>query len=120
MASMRAIILRMTPPDMKTDPDAAGVAKLAASGADLAAVHRIEFRLHFPTRFKADEASLKLEALAFATTVTQDTRNNRWQVLGVKRMYPVESDLRGLRDKLEVIATEGRGGYDGWLAKAAR
>lgn len=117
---MRAIIARMTPPDTKTDPDAAGIAKLAAAGADLSLVHRIEFHLHFPTRFKADEAALKLEGLAFATTVTQDSRNKRWQLLGVKRMYPVESDLRGLRDKLEVVATEGKGSYDGWTARAAK
>ena len=112
------MIPRMTPTD--TSPDALLLARLAASGADLSVLHRFEFRLHFPTQFKADEASLKLEALAFATTVSQDANHNRWQVLGVKRMYPVESDLLGLRDKLEVIATEGRGRYEGWLAKAAR
>jgi hypothetical protein len=33
-------------------------------------------------------------------------------------MYPVESDLQGLRDKLQLLAAEGRGTYDGWRAKA--
>ena len=112
------MIASMTPAD--TSADGVALARLAASGADLSTLHRFEFQLHFPTQFKADEAALKLEALAFATTVSQDTRQNRWQVLGVKRMYPVESDLQGLRDKLQVIATEGRGRYEGWLAKAAR
>ena len=93
--------------------------RLAASGSDLSALHRIEFRLHFPTRFKADQAVLKLEALAFATTVSRDERSGRWQIVAVKRMYPVESDLQGLRDKLEVVATEGNGSYDGWQARAA-
>ncbi len=37
---------------------------------------------------------------------------------GWKRMYPVESDLQQLRDKLELIAAEGRGTYDGWKARA--
>ena len=112
------MIACMTPADLSADGLA--LARLAASGSNLSTLHRFEFRLHFPTQFKADEAALKLEALAFATTVSQDTDHNRWQVLGVKRMYPVESDLLGLRDKLEVIATEGRGRYEGWLAKAVR
>ena len=112
------MIWRMTPADRFTD--AGALARLAASGADLSALHRFEFQLQFPTLFKADEASLKLEALAFATTVSQDPRYNRWQVLGVKRMYPVESDLQGLRDKLEVIATEGKGHYVGWQAKVVK
>jgi len=40
-----------------------------------------------------------------------------WAIQASKRMYPVESDLAGLRDKLEVIATAGHGGYDGWKAR---
>lgn len=107
----------MTP---ATTPDATALAKLAAGGADLSALHRFEFLLHFPTQFRADEAVLKLEGLAFAATATRDARSGRWQVIGVKRMYPVESDLLGLRDKLDVIATEGKGSYDGWTARAAR
>lgn len=110
----------MNPATHTTTPDAAALAKLAATGADLTALHRIEFLLHFPTRFKADEASLKLEGLAFAATVSQDARRGAWQVLAVKRMYPVEGDLIGLRDKLEVIAAEGKGSYDGWQARPVK
>ncbi|MEN9704709.1 MAG: hypothetical protein RLZZ393_588 [Pseudomonadota bacterium] len=110
----------MTPATSTPFSDAAALAKLAASGDDLTQLHRIEFTLHFPSQFRADEAVLKLEALAFATTVARDARGGGWQVVGVKKMYPVESDLLGLRDKLDVIATEGKGSYDGWRASPAR
>jgi hypothetical protein len=110
----------MTPATSTPFSDAAALAKLATAGNDLTQLHRIEFALHFPTRFKADEASLKLEALAFDTKVSADSKTGRWLVLGVKRMYPVEADLQGLRDKLDVIAAEGKGSYDGWTARAAK
>ena len=42
---------------------------------------------------------------------------NLWVVLAVKSMYPREPDLAGLRDKLNSIATQAGGAYQGWQGR---
>jgi hypothetical protein len=98
-------------------PDAKLLDQLAKSGADLSQLHRFEFLLHFPTRFSAERAEGNLIGFAFETRVEQGRTADQWTVRGWKVMYPVESDLAGLRDKLDAIAAEGRGSYEGWTAK---
>jgi len=100
-------------------PDAIALEQLAKSGSDLTKLHHIDFTLHFPSQFSAQRAELQLTALAFLDiNVEKGKSGNDWIIHGWKRMYPVESDLQGLRDKLELIAAEGHGRYDGWKAKA--
>jgi hypothetical protein len=98
-------------------PDAVLLDQLARSGSDLKQLHRFEFLLHFPSKFSAERAEGELIGLAFETRVEQGKSTDQWAVHGWKVMYPVESDLAGLRDKLDAIAAEGRGTYDGWTAK---
>lgn len=98
-------------------PDAILLDKLAKSGSDLSKLHRVEFTLHFATKFSAERAEGELIGLAFETKVEQGKSADQWIVHGWKVMYPVESDLSGLRDKLDAIAAEGHGSYDGWSAK---
>ena len=45
--------------------------------------------------------------------------DTEWLVHAVKRLYPVESDLIGLREKLDDIARQYKGAYTGWTAKVA-
>lgn len=97
--------------------DAEGLRQLVKSGSDLSKLHRVQYSLRFPTEDDAIAAVARLEDLAFAATTERDDANDNWVVLAVKRMYPVESDLRGLREKLEVVASEGHGSYEGWTAK---
>lgn len=98
--------------------DAAALEQLAKSGSDLSKLHRIDFTLHFPSQFSAQRAELQLTALAFLDiNVEKGKAGNEWIIHAWKRMYPLASDLQGLRDKLELIAAEGHGTYDGWRAK---
>jgi hypothetical protein len=101
-----------------TEPssDAEALARLAKSGSDLSKLHRVEFLLRFPTEVDAARATSQLEDLAFATTTEPDEATDEWVILASKVMYPVESDLMGLRDKLNVVAAEGHGTYNGWRA----
>ncbi len=98
-------------------PDAKLLEGLAKSGSDLKQLHRFEFTLRVPTKFSAERAEGELIGLAFETKVEQGKSADAWVVHGWKVMYPVESDLAGLRDKLDAIAAEGHGTYDGWSAK---
>jgi hypothetical protein len=98
-------------------PDAKLLEQLAKSGSDLRQLHRIEFTLRLPTRFSAERAESELVGLAFETKVQQGRSAAEWILFGWKVMYPVEPDLAGLRDKLNAIAAEGHGSYEGWTAK---
>ena len=88
-------------------PDAQLLEKLAKSGSDVKQLHRIEFVLRFPSKFSAERAEGELIGLAFETRVEQGKTPDEWTVHGWKVMYPVESDLAGLRDKLDDIAARG-------------
>ncbi len=98
-------------------PDKVALDHLASSGSDLSKLHHFEFLLHFPTQKAADRAASKLLPLAFETKVERGKSDADWVVRGGKRLYPIESDLNGLRDKLNAIAAQERGTYDGWKAK---
>jgi hypothetical protein len=98
-------------------PDAQLLDKLAKSGSDLTQLHRFEFTLRLPSKFSAERAEVGLIGFAFETKLEQGKGAGEWILHGWKVMYPIESDLAGLRDKLDAIAAEGHGTYEGWTAK---
>ena len=99
--------------------DALALAQLEKSGSDLAKLHQFDFLLRFPAQKAAERSTLMLEGLAFATRVERGKSDAEWLVHAVKRLYPVESDLIGLREKLDDIARQYKGAYTGWTAKVA-
>ena len=96
--------------------EAEALRKLAESGSVLSKLHRVQFTLRFPSEEAAAQAVTRLDELAFSSTIEPDDASENWAVLASKRMYPKESDLEGLRDKLREVAAEGRGTYEGWSA----
>ncbi len=96
--------------------DARALEQLARSGANLSKLHRVEFILLFPSEDDAAQAAAHLKELAFATATEHDEPQDKWVVLAAKVMYPVESDLATLREKLNAVAKESHGAYDGWRA----
>jgi hypothetical protein len=99
-------------------PDKASLDQLAGTGSDLSKLHRFEFLLKLPTQKAAERAASKMDVLAFETNVERGKSDTEWLVHGGKRLYPIESDLNGLRDKLNAIAAQEHGSYEGWKAKA--
>jgi len=98
-------------------PDAKLLDQLAKSGSDLKQLHRFEFVLHFDTQFSAERAELDLIGLAFETEIRPGKNTSERVIHAFKVMYPAERDLAGLRDKLNSIADQGHGTYEGWTAK---
>lgn len=99
-------------------PDAQAIEALSRAGSDLSRLHDIEFSLRFPSQKSAEKAELQLIGFAFTTKIAPGATADQWLLRGTKKMYPLESDLSGLRDKLNAIAAEGKGTYEGWKAKA--
>jgi Regulator of ribonuclease activity B len=75
--------------------DGLALAQLEKGGSDLSSLHEFNARVE---RGKSEA---------------------EWMVHAIKRLYPVESDLIGLRDKLDDIARQLKGTYVGWTAKVA-
>ncbi len=98
-------------------PDRVALDQLAGSGSDLSKLHNVDFYLHFPTQEAAERAAVKLVALAFVNRTEPGKKAGDWVVVASKRMFPVESDLSQLRDKLNVIAAAEGGVYERWQAR---
>ncbi|RYZ65037.1 MAG: ribonuclease E inhibitor RraB [Proteobacteria bacterium] len=101
---------------MDASTDAAAIAQLAKSGKDLSKPQRLQFLLAFETEDGAASAVAQLDELAFTSTIEQDDADGTWVAMAAKTMFPVESDLQGLRQKLEVVAKQNGGKYRGWRA----
>ena len=99
--------------------DGLALAQLEKGGSDLSKLHEFDFLLRFPTQKVAERSTLMLAGLAFDARVERGKSEAEWMVHAIKRLYPVESDLIGLRDKLEDIARQLKGTYVGWTAKVA-
>jgi hypothetical protein len=99
--------------------DAQGLQQLAKSGSDLEKLHQIDFTLRFPNQKAAERAELDLMAFAFSTKVEPGRTADERVIKATKRMFPIESDLTALREKLDAIAAKGRGSYEGWRARLA-
>jgi hypothetical protein len=98
-------------------PDAQSLDQLAKSGSDLGKLHQFDFLLRFPSQNAAERASLELVGFAFDPRIERGKTPNDWVIHAIKKMYPIESDLNGLREKLDAIAATGHGTYEGWKAK---
>lgn len=96
--------------------DAEGVAQLVRAGVDVSAPVELQFLLRFPSEEDSFTAASRLEELAFSPAMEQDEARNEWVIVATKRMYPVESDLAGLRIKLNAVAKDCHGAYEGWRA----
>jgi len=101
----------------ETSPDARGLDQLAKSGSDLSKLHSIDFTLRFPTQTAAQKAELNLIGLAFDTKLEHGKSASEWIIIATKVMYPSQTDLEGLRDKLDQVAADNHGTYVGWKAK---
>jgi Regulator of ribonuclease activity B len=99
--------------------DGLALAQLEKGGSDLSSLHEFDFLLRFPTQKAAERSTLMLAGLAFNARVERGKSEAEWMVHAIKRLYPVESDLIGLRDKLDDIARQLKGTYVGWTAKVA-
>jgi len=97
--------------------DAQSLELLTKSGSDLAKLHQFDFTLRFPTQKAAERAELELMGFAFATKIGPGRTTDERVIVATKKMFPIESDLLGLREKLDAIAANGRGAYEGWRAK---
>jgi hypothetical protein len=107
-------------PTSQPTPDGIILDQLAKSGSNLSKLHHVDFFLRFHTQEAAENAASQLAELAFATEIERSESGEEWLIQASKRMFPVETDLMGLRDKLNAIAAAEHGVYEGWQAREVK
>ncbi len=97
-----------------TNPDEAVLNLLSKSKADLSKTRLISFYLYFPDEEKAKEAERELKKIGFEVECSQSYDKKDWLCLASNHLTPTNSTLTSLRKKLEIIADNLGGFYDGW------
>lgn len=117
VAALSGIAIVSAHSAQERSPDAVAIEQLGKSGSHLDGLHQFEFTLRFPSQKAAERADGQLITLAFSTKIEPGKTAEERVIRATKRLYPVESDLSGLRDKLNEVAAAGQGTYEGWRAK---
>jgi hypothetical protein len=70
--------------------------------------------LYFPKKSKAEKAAKRLRDLRYSVDVRMGADGENWLALATKGPLPAGEEMEGLRDKMEALAAELNGEYDGW------
>jgi hypothetical protein len=110
-----ALFLRRRPPVDTSDPDAVVLEQLLRAGSDLSKLHEPEFFLYFPLESSAREVAQRLEAEGYTVSVRPGAHNSKsWVCLASKSLILRHVTLVDIRSRLEALAAEFEGEYDGW------
>jgi hypothetical protein len=89
-----------------------GLGQLEKSGADLSALHEVEFILSFAEETAARQAAARLEGQGFEAGV--ESRGERWRCVAVKTMALDVASLKEIHGDMNELAESLRGQYEGW------
>lgn len=76
--------------------------------------------LYFPEEKAAKRAAERLREQGFTTEERLGADEVNWLVLATHRIVPSEATLAAVRTRMENLAREGGGEYDGWEAETGR
>jgi len=76
----------------------------------------LEHYLYFPKKSHAEAAAQRLRSKGWTVEVKKGADGENWLTLA-KQPAPIEDDIEEIRDKLERLAEELSGEYDGWGAR---
>lgn len=98
------------------DPDEAVIAQLRGRGIDPDSTHEIDFHFSFPTEDAARSAAMDLGETFESTRVLPpvDIEHPAWGVHGGRMMAPEPGTMRDMRARLDGLAAQHGGTYDGW------
>ena len=100
-----------------SDPDEAVLHALKAAGSDLSRPHEIEFFVYVPTMEACVAVSAALVPAGFPTVGSKKAADGSgWVCTAKTTMVPDLDALRTIRRKMEALAAEHGGEYDGWGA----
>lgn len=95
-------------------PDKAAVDQLEKAGSRLDAVHEFRRFMYFSKKPLADPAARQLKKQGFNVTV--QWRDDQWAIIVRHTLVPSADNVERIRHKLERVAEDSGGEYDGWEA----
>jgi Regulator of ribonuclease activity B len=102
------------------DPDGQVLKQLVAAGSDLSKPHEVEFFLYFPDEERASRAYRDLAAEGYSGKVDRAAKGPGWLCFVTRQIVPSHSTMLAIRSRMEGLAKEGSGEYDGWGTEITR
>ena len=88
---------------------------LRLSGSNTALAHEFTFWMYFPSRELASEAEECLSGMGFGVELSPPlSDSDDWLCLAGTKLVPRESTLDQLSRRMQSVAVEYCGNYDGW------
>ncbi|MDQ6945682.1 MAG: ribonuclease E inhibitor RraB [Actinomycetota bacterium] len=98
--------------------DAAAIEELERAGSHVDAPHELRHYLYFPEKRSAEATAGRLAQLGFEVSVLR--REDQWAVIARHKLVPSAANLENVRQRLEKVAEDSGGEYDGWEAATVR
>ncbi|MDQ6746534.1 MAG: ribonuclease E inhibitor RraB [Candidatus Dormibacteraeota bacterium] len=103
--------------------DAKVLSQLSRVGSNLAREHQVENFLYLPDELSARASAARLEGAGYRVRI-QDPADPgpgaRWLVNAYRWVVPTAVAIAEIRARMEALATEFGGEYDGWGAEVVR
>jgi hypothetical protein len=112
LSAQRSMAQAQTSPD----PDSLVVEQLLTAGADLRKPTEVIVYLYFPSEGAATSAGERLRTMGFPDVRLSVDDAGEWACVGSREMAPTLNAIRNLSARLEQLAGEYGGEYDGWEA----
>lgn len=99
-------------PEDGPERDNMTIERIREAGADMSAVHRVDFFLIFKSREAAEQAKAELDG-DYEVAVSQAVNGQTW-CTATTEMLIYLSLIRGHADRMTALASKLGGKYDGW------
>ncbi|HVC95243.1 MAG TPA: ribonuclease E inhibitor RraB [Pirellulales bacterium] len=101
---------------MCTDNEALEQLRLVSN---ITSLHLLQHYLYFQQENDAKDVANTMEEHGFSVELRRSADGMDWLVLATSQIMPTEANVAELRLRLERIASEHSGEYDGWEAAVA-
>ena len=102
------------------DADRQTLHALRDAGADLTKPTEVNFYLYFPTEAAATAAAAQAWSSSLPTRVVPGAMDSGWLCLASGTLVPTDEAIRAASTRLQAVAAEHGGEYDGWEAAVER
>jgi regulator of ribonuclease activity B len=107
---------KKTPPSSQADLDTRTLEQLKKAGSDLTQPHAVDNFLYFRDEATAERAATRLRPSSTMVDISPGAKGNTWLTKAVVTVVPTPANVAEMRRRMEAVAGEFNGDYDGWGA----
>jgi hypothetical protein len=105
---------------MENDFRSEVVNQLKAAGSDLKRSHKFDFYLYFPLEGSARITAENLKKDGYDVQVALGATGSNWLCVATKTLAPATAPLNEVGTRMEQVAREFKGEFDGWEAEVLK